>query len=328
MRLSWKIAAAWLAMVAAPTAHAIDCSRATTPVERTICGNAELKAYDSYLGDGYARLRRGFAPDAFAAVQRAQRQWLVERDRACGTDVACLIRETQVRTATLVQMARDASGELPAAAPVAAPRTAPDTQAAAAALAVVPQAAGQSLGSRELFRHAARSLVVVLVFDEKDKAVSQGSGVVLANDVVATNCHVVSEGVKAVALYGGEVYPASRVFGNQNLDYCVMLTGGLPAQPAQVAGLDTIEVGQRVYSVGSPRGLELTIAEGLVSGLRPEPGMPLPLIQTSAPLSPGSSGGGLFDEYGRVIGITTMGLTDSQNLNFALPVELIGALDP
>ena len=104
------------------------------------------------------------------------------------------------------------------------------------------------------------------------------------------------------------------------------LQEGLPAPPVQMGGLDTVTVGQRVYSVGSPRGLELTIAEGLVSGLRQEDGIPLPVIQTSAPLSPGSSGGGLFDEYGRVIGITTKGLIDSQNLNFAMPVELINVI--
>src|SRR5450830_1754760 len=86
--------------------------------------------------------------------------------------------------------------------------------------------------------------------------------------------------------------------------------------------LGDVAPGQHVYSLGSPRGLELTFGEGLVSALRPRAGMPLPIIQTTAPISPGSSGGGLFDEFGRVIGITTFFRVESQNLNFAMPVEL------
>lgn len=315
MRHLWKIAAVSAAMLASPLAHAIDCARASTPVEQTICGNAELKAYDSYLGEAYARLKSDYTAETFAAIQRSQRRWLEQRDRACGTDVACLIRETQARTATLVQMARS-TNEAP---------TAPVARAPGKPLpAVAPSS--QPLSPRELFQRVAPSLVVVLTFDDKDEAVSQGSGVVLANNVVATNCHVVEKAAKAVALYGGVAFGANRMIGNSTFDYCVLMMTDLPAPPVQMGGLDTVTVGQRVYSVGSPRGLELTIAEGLVSGLRQEDGIPLPVIQTSAPLSPGSSGGGLFDEYGRVIGITTKGLIDSQNLNFAMPVELINVI--
>jgi soluble lytic murein transglycosylase-like protein len=63
--------------------------------------------------------------------------------------------------------------------------------------------------------------------------------------------------------------------------------------------------------------LELTISEGLISGLRSTPRGQL--IQTSAPISPGSSGGGLFSTDGTLIGLTTLSLKDSQNLNFAIP---------
>ena len=120
MRHLWKIAAVSAAMLASPLAHAIDCARASTPVEQTICGNAELKAYDSYLGEAYARLKSDYTAETFAAIQRSQRRWLEQRDRACGTDVACLIRETQARTATLVQMARS-TNEAPTAPVARAP---------------------------------------------------------------------------------------------------------------------------------------------------------------------------------------------------------------
>jgi len=80
-----------------------------------------------------------------------------------------------------------------------------------------------------------------------------------------------------------------------------------------------LSVGEPVYTIGSPSGLENTLGEGIVSGLRNKKGMKY--IQTSAPISPGSSGGGLFDIYGNLVGITTFLLEDAQNLNFALSAD-------
>jgi tetratricopeptide (TPR) repeat protein len=79
-----------------------------------------------------------------------------------------------------------------------------------------------------------------------------------------------------------------------------------------------------VYAVGAPEGFELTLSEGLISSLRPFEGVQL--IQTTAPISRGSSGGGLFDAQGRLIGITTFYVKEGQNLNFALPGEWVEAL--
>jgi S1-C subfamily serine protease len=76
-------------------------------------------------------------------------------------------------------------------------------------------------------------------------------------------------------------------------------------------------VGETVYTIGSPKGLVNTLGSGLVSGLRRSDG-DVELIQISAPLSEGSSGGGLFDDRGNLIGVTTFTIRDSQNLNFAI----------
>jgi tetratricopeptide (TPR) repeat protein len=79
-------------------------------------------------------------------------------------------------------------------------------------------------------------------------------------------------------------------------------------------------VGEPVYAVGAPQGLELSLSEGIVSQLR---GDPPPLIQTTVAISKGSSGGGLFNAEGELVGITTFYLKEGQSLNFALPVEWI-----
>ncbi|MFZ0210228.1 MAG: serine protease [Roseiarcus sp.] len=73
------------------------------------------------------------------------------------------------------------------------------------------------------------------------------------------------------------------------------------------------------FSIGAPAGIELTMTDGLLSGKRPISGQHY--VQTSAPISPGSSGGGLFDETGNLIGVTTLHLKESGNLNFAISAE-------
>lgn len=87
---------------------------------------------------------------------------------------------------------------------------------------------------------------------------------------------------------------------------------------------DAIRIGARVYAIGAPRGMELTISEGIVSSLREHAG--IRFIQTTAAISPGSSGGGLFDAQARLVGITSFLLKDAQNLNFAYPAFYIREL--
>ena len=76
---------------------------------------------------------------------------------------------------------------------------------------------------------------------------------------------------------------------------------------------DELVVGQKVYTIGAPKGLEQTLSEGLVSAFRQMQGHRR--IQTSAPISHGSSGGGMFDDRGRLVGITAAGIDEAQNLN-------------
>ncbi|HET6521786.1 MAG TPA: trypsin-like peptidase domain-containing protein [Geminicoccaceae bacterium] len=86
-----------------------------------------------------------------------------------------------------------------------------------------------------------------------------------------------------------------------------------------VRPFDSLRVGEAVYTLGSPSGLELTLAHGLISGLRRINGANL--IQTTAPISRGSSGGGLFDARGNLAGITTWFLSEGQQLNFAIAAQ-------
>ncbi len=115
--------------------------------------------------------------------------------------------------------------------------------------------------------------------------------------------------------------PATFKAGDPDKDLCLLTAPGLVAEPARLGKAARLKVGDPVYAVGAPQGLELSLSEGIVSQLR---GGPPPIIQTTVAISPGSSGGGLFNAQGELVGITTFYLKDSQSLNFAVPVEWIG----
>ncbi len=105
-------------------------------------------------------------------------------------------------------------------------------------------------------------------------------------------------------------------------------TTAAQATSGPLATTSAVQVGHAVYAIGNPKGLDLTLSAGLVSSLRRNPTGQLVLIQTSAAISGGSSGGGLFDDSGQLIGLTTIGSVgaDTQNLNFAVRSEWIAEL--
>lgn len=152
---------------------------------------------------------------------------------------------------------------------------------------------------------------------------SQGSAVAVAGNQLVTNCHVV-EGRPIVIIKHGEKLGLAKVIsGDATSDRCVLESRDLKLEAVPVIrAYGSLGVGERVFTVGSPSGLENTLGEGIISGLRSRRGQRL--VQTTAQISPGSSGGGLFDSAGRLVGITTFMLRDAQSLNFAIAVEEFG----
>jgi len=165
----------------------------------------------------------------------------------------------------------------------------------------------------------------VKIFTGDDKQLTKlGSGVVFGPGTVATNRHVVESGGLIRVTDQGREYAATVLYADREYDLCALSVPGLAAPAVELASYRTIRTGQRVYAIGAPRGLELSISDGLVSGIRSYG--EYPLIQTNAPISKGSSGGGLFDTEGRLVGITTATVVDGQNINFALVSDLIPQL--
>ncbi len=181
-----------------------------------------------------------------------------------------------------------------------------------------PATLPRQLSPSEVFQKVAASILVVESLDILGKPDALGSAVCVLPGVVVTNAHVLEHAVSVRVRQGLRAWPASVAHLQVDHDLALMTVEGFSAAPVALRASGELMVGERVFAVGSPQGLELTLSEGLVSGLRPHQGRVL--VQTSAPISPGSSGGGLFDEQGRLVGITTFQF-QGQNLNFALPTE-------
>jgi hypothetical protein len=177
-----------------------------------------------------------------------------------------------------------------------------------------------ALTASQVYEQVKDSVVVVKAYDRQGKPMGQASGVMLPTGEVITNYHVVKTGVRYLVSQGKKGVPATVKAGDPDKDLCLLTAPGLSAKPARLGKAARLKVGEPVYAVGAPQGLELSLSEGIVSQLR---GGPPPLIQTTVAISQGSSGGGLFNAEGELVGITTFYLKDSQSLNFAVPVEWI-----
>lgn len=149
--------------------------------------------------------------------------------------------------------------------------------------------------------------------------IGQGSGFFVGTNLIATNYHVIEGATEAfcftnssAAKYEIEGYVAV----DKEVDLVILKVKGVN-KPAIKMSTSTPTPGQKVYVLGSPKGLPATITDGIVSGLRDWDGTKL--IQISAPISHGSSGGPVLNANGLLVGIAVGAFEDGQNLNFAIP---------
>lgn len=192
---------------------------------------------------------------------------------------------------------------------------------AAVAISLMP--VNVRAGAREVFQQASPNIFSVETVGAAGKPLRQGSGVRISRDSLITNCHVLDEAKGITVRQENRRFPGKVVQRDEGRDLCLVSVSFNDAQKAalKLRDSETLVVGEEVFAIGAPLGLELTISNGIVSSLRKaEDGM---LIQITAPISPGSSGGGLFDGKGNLIGITTLQAVEGQNVNFAIPVEWI-----
>jgi hypothetical protein len=188
------------------------------------------------------------------------------------------------------------------------------------------ESAGQSPSSvADVARQATSSVVQVRTFDAGGRALRQGSGFVLRDGRIITNAHVVAGAASADILnFEGRqlLSTKSAIAISSESDLAVLgpvaVERGLDLARADVA------VGEHIVVIGAPEGLTNTVSDGIVSAIRSSGAKPL--VQISAPISPGSSGGPVLNLRGQVVGIAVGTIPDGQNLNFAVPVAAIRPL--
>jgi hypothetical protein len=170
---------------------------------------------------------------------------------------------------------------------------------------------------------AANGAIVTIITAAGDKPIAQGTGfVVSADGVIVTNYHVIKEGNVAIVKFpDGTILPVDGVLAaDKPRDLAVIKIHGRTFRTLTLGNSDQIQVGEEVVAIGNPLGLELTVSNGILSGVRTdkEAGK---FLQITAPFTHGSSGGPLFNMMGEVIGITTLVYEGAGDLNFAIPVN-------
>ena len=195
-------------------------------------------------------------------------------------------------------------------------------------LAVVREQ-GRTLTAQEVYRRVNPSVVTVIV-DLGGAGASVGTGVIFTSDgYLVTNYHVVEGGQACmVALDTGYSYEANYVAGDAENDLAVLKIDAEDLPAAEFGDSDLLTVGDKVYAIGNPLGVELrgTLTDGIVSAINRDvevDGRTMTLIQTNAALNSGNSGGPLINEYGQVVGINVIKMSSDysnvEGLGFAIP---------
>jgi len=180
------------------------------------------------------------------------------------------------------------------------------------------------LGIPAISRVANGSVVSIVVSDKDGHPVAQGSGFLISKDGrIVTNYHVIKNGSSAVIkLPDGAFFAVDGVLASdRNRDVAIIKAHGNNFRMLTLGDSDRLQVGEEVVAIGSPLSLKSTVSNGIISGIRTVEEEGGKFLQITVPISPGSSGGPLFNMAGKVVGITTSHLKGGENLNFAIPIN-------
>lgn len=175
-----------------------------------------------------------------------------------------------------------------------------------------------------IYKENSNAVVVIETYDKYGEPIGQGSGFIVRQDgAVVTNYHVISDAVDIKVRVGNKVLNVEGLLHiDKENDIVILKAKGEKLQTVKIGDIQKLSVGEKVYVISSPKGLENTISEGILSRIR-EIDPKMKILQITAPVSRGSSGGAVFNKNGEVIGIATFIIEEAQNLNFAMPVNLI-----
>lgn len=195
-------------------------------------------------------------------------------------------------------------------------------------LNVSPLPSDDPLSNQEVFRSCAPSIVSIDVLLADGMA--SGTGVIMSEDgYIITNSHVIEDGLAISVTANDTEYEAALVGHDAQTDLAVLKIDAQDLSPAEFGDSGRAVVGDEVVAIGNPLGQNLTMTKGIVSGIDRSVtanGYTMTLLQTSAQINSGNSGGALINMYGQVIGITNLKLAAAdgsvEGIGFAIPVAV------
>ena len=185
------------------------------------------------------------------------------------------------------------------------------------------------LTGEQIYKKASPAVFFVEVFDEEGSRLKTGSGFFISDTGIAvTNYHVIIGGTSArITMDDGTVLDVAGVYDyDWKRDAAIIQIEGSDFPYLEQADSRKLLTGATVYALGSPLGLQASFSRGIVSqALREIDGVEY--IQLDAAISSGSSGGALLDSRGRVVGVTSATMLNSQNINLAVPIDIFAGLN-
>lgn len=183
----------------------------------------------------------------------------------------------------------------------------------------------------KVFKENHKAVVTIYTYDKNGSKLGLGSGFLAkSDDTIVTNRHVI-DGARIIKVkIGNKLFKGRPVYISKRSDAVIVkvenVSSKLPV--VQLGDSTKVTIGEKVYVIGNPAGLEKSLSDGIVSGIRRMKDMRQEFIQFTAPISPGGSGGPVFNKDGEVIGIATgsmeeVFLNTTQNLNLATPIDVI-----
>lgn len=180
----------------------------------------------------------------------------------------------------------------------------------------------------ELVKKTRPSVVLIETFDNNGKPLCLGTGFFINNNGhIISNYHVLkgAYAAKIKTFYGVERPITHIVDQNKSNDLIKVITEGDPLSFLEISK-ERPQIGEKVYVIGHPEGLTGTVSDGIISSFRKMPGFNCDMLQLTAPISPGSSGGPVINMRGQVIGVVTAQYKEGQNLNFAIDINAVSSL--
>ena len=180
--------------------------------------------------------------------------------------------------------------------------------------------AQKELSADKIFDNVNNSVVVVLAYDGKGN-LYQGSGIVINSDgYVVTNYHVCKDANKFEINHYKKAYKDVQIVKQDpDKDIAILKVPNFPLNSIKIGNSNELKPGQRIYAIGSPEGYENSISEGIISGVRHDSNGNQ-VIQMTAPITEGSSGGAVVNTKGELVGMSMSGQHDG-SIYFAVPVE-------